>query len=336
MKAYQIRGQFGLDHLEIVDLPDPVPGAGEVLVRLRAVSLNYRDLLMLKGDYNPKQKLPLIPCSDGAGEVVATGAGVSSVKVGDRVTSVFAPGWSAGEPTRAKVATTLGGPVDGVLTELRALPEAAVAQMPAHLGFAAASTLPCAALTAWHALVTEGQVKPGDTVLLQGTGGVSIFALQICGLLGARAIITSSDDTKLARARELGAAHCINRATTPDWHKEARALTGGLGVDHVVEVGGAGTFERSLQAVRMGGRISAIGVLSGNAGPVNLIPILMQSIRVQGILVGSREDMVAMNRAIETAKLAPVVDRVFDYGAAREAFVHMADGRHFGKIVVRV
>ncbi len=336
MKAYQIRGQFGLDHLELVDLPDPAPAAGEVLVRLRAVSLNYRDLLMVKGAYNPRQKLPLIPCSDGAGEVVAAGAGVSTVKVGDRVTSVFAPGWSDGEPTRAKVATTLGGPVDGMLTELRALPEAAVAPMPAHLGFEAAATLPCAAVTAWRALVTEGQVKPGDTVLLLGTGGVSIFALQICRLIGARVIITSSDDTKLARARELGAAHGINRTTTPDWHKEARALTGGVGVDHIVEVGGAGTFERSLQAARVGGRVSAIGVLSGTAGPVNLIPIVMQNVRVQGILVGSRTDLVTMNRAFELAKLVPVVDRVFDYGAAREAFGHMADGKHLGKIVVRV
>jgi len=336
MKAYQIRGQFGLDHLEAVDLPDPTPTAGEVLVRVRAVSLNYRDLLMVNGQYNPRQKLPLIPCSDGAGEVVAVGAGVVGTKVGDRVTSVFAPGWQAGEPSRAKLSTTLGGPVDGLLTELRALPEHAVAPVPAHLSFDEASTLPCAALTAWRSLVTEGQLKPGDTVLLQGTGGVSIFALQIARLIGARVIITSSEDAKLARARELGAAHGINRKTSPDWHKEARALTGGLGVDHVVEVGGADTFERSLQAVRMGGRVSAIGVLGGNSGPINLIPLLMQSIRVQGILVGSREELLEMNRAFELAKLKPVVDRVFELDQVREAFAHMAGGKHFGKIVIRV
>jgi NADPH:quinone reductase-like Zn-dependent oxidoreductase len=336
MRAYQVRGQFGLDHLDLVDLPDPAPATGEVLVRVRAVSLNYRDLLVVKGAYNPRQRLPLVPCSDGAGEVVATGAGVSTVKVGDRVTSVFAPGWSAGDPTRARLATTLGGPVDGVLAELRALPEAALAPMPAHLGFEAASTLPCAALTAWRALVTLGRLKPGDTVLLQGTGGVSIFALQICRMLGARTIVTSSQDSKLARAVELGAAHGINRVTTPEWHKEARALTDGVGVDHVVEVGGAESFERSLLAVRMGGCVSAIGVLGGTAGPVNLIPILMQSVRVQGILVGSRDELLAMNRAFELARIEPVVDRVFDLGAARGAFAHMADGKHFGKIVVRL
>ncbi len=336
MRAYQIRDQFGLEHLVASEQPDPRPGPGEVLVRVRAAALNARDLRMVQGLYNPRQKLPLIPCSDGAGEVVAVGAEVRGTTIGDRVMSVFAPGWASGEPTRAKLATTLGGPVDGLLTELRALPEAAVAPIPGHLSFEQACTLPCAAVTAWRALITEGQLHPGETVLIQGTGGVSVFALQIAKLVGARVILTSSQDEKLARARALGADHLINYRTTPEWQKEARALTGGVGVDHVVEVGGAGTFERSLQAVRMGGRVSAIGVLSGTSGPVSLLPILMHSVRVQGVLVGTREDLLAMGRAFELAKLIPVVDQVFPYEAAQAAFQHLAEGKHFGKVVVRV
>jgi NADPH:quinone reductase-like Zn-dependent oxidoreductase len=336
MKAYRIQGQFGLAHLQIEELPDPRPAPNEVLVRVKAVSLNARDLMMVQGDYNPRQMLPLIPCSDGAGAVVEVGAGVRDVKVGDRVTSVFAPGWQSGEPTRQKLATTLGGPVDGMLTELRALPEEAVLPAPGHLSFEEAATLPCAALTAWRALVTEGRLKAGDSVLLQGTGGVSTFGLQIARLFGARVIATSRSAEKLVRALELGAAHGINSLATPDWHKEARALTGKVGVDHVIDVGGAGTLERSLMAVRMGGQISVIGVLGGKQGPIDLIPILMQNVRLQGVLVGTREEFSAMNRAFELNGLRPVVDRVFDYGEARAAFEHLASGKHFGKVVIRI
>lgn len=336
MKAYQIKGSFGLQHLALVELPDPVAAAGEVLVRVRAASINHRDLLMIKGLYNPRQKLPLIPCSDGAGEVVAIGTGVSAVKVGDRVCSVFAPGWASGEPTRSKVSTTLGGPVDGMLTELRSLPEAAVLPLPAHLSFEEGATLPCAGVTAWRALVTEGQVMPGETVLVQGTGGVSLFALQIAKLLGARVIVTSSSDEKLARARALGAALCVNYVTQPEWHKEAKDFTAGVGVDHVVDVGGASTLERSLKAVRMGGHISVIGVLGGNAGPINLIPILMQHVRMQGVLVGSREDQQGLSRSFASQGTKPILDRVFDFGDAVPAFEHMASGKHFGKIVVKI
>jgi NADPH:quinone reductase-like Zn-dependent oxidoreductase len=336
MKAYRIEKQFGIDHLEPVELPDPQPGPGDVLVRVKAVSLNARDLRMVLGEYNPRQKLPLIPCSDGAGEVIAVGAAVRDLKPGDRVTSVFASGWLSGDPTRQKLASTLGGPVDGMLTELRALPEGALLRVPTHLSFEEAATLPCAAVTAWRALVTEGHVKAGDTVLVQGTGGVAIFGLQIARLLGARVIAISSSDQKLVRARELGAAHGINYRTTPDWHKEAKALTDRVGVDHILDVGGASTLERSLMAVRMGGQISVIGVLGGAQGPINLIPILMQNVRLQGVLVGTRDDFEAMNRAFELHQLRPVVDRVFEYGEARAAFDHLASGSHFGKVVVRI
>jgi len=336
MKAHRIVGQFGLDHLDLVELPDPRPGPNEVLVRVRAVALNARDLSMIKGEYNPRQGLPLIPCSDGAGEVVEVGTAVREIKPGDRVTSVFAPGWQAGEPTRTKLATTLGGPVDGMLTELRALPEEAVHPSPSHLSFEEAATLPCAALTAWRALISEGRLKAGDTVLVQGTGGVALFGLQIARLLGARVIVISSSDEKLLRARELGAAHGINYRTVPDWHKEAKALTNKIGIDHILDVGGAGTLDRSLLAVRMGGQISVIGVLGGKEGTLNLIPILMQNVRLQGVLVGSREEHAAMSRAFESNQLRPVIDKVFGFGEARSAFEHLASGKHFGKVVVRV
>ena len=336
MRAFEIRESFGLDHLVLAERPDPRPGFGQVAVRVRAVSLNFRDLLMVEGKYNPKQPLPLIPCSDGAGEVVAVGDGVTRVRTGDRVCGILAQRWIAGEPTREKVRSTLGGPLDGMLAEQVVLDQEGVVTVPPHLSDEEASTLPCAAVTAWSALVTEGEIKAGDTVLVQGTGGVSIFALQIARLLGARVIVTSSQEEKLERARELGASDGINYRDTPDWGAKVKALTGGVGVDHVVEVGGAGTLQQSLQAVRIGGRISLIGVLSGNATQVNLNSILMQKVRVQGILVGHRESFEAMNRAITLSGLRPVIDRVFPFEEAPAAFEHMAAGRHFGKIVVRL
>jgi NADPH:quinone reductase-like Zn-dependent oxidoreductase len=336
MRVVEIRGAFGLDHLVEAERPEPRPGSGQVVVRVRAASLNYRDLLTIEGRYNPKQPLPLIPCSDGAGEVVATGEGVSRVRVGDRVCGTFAQRWIAGEPTRERLRSTLGGPLDGMLAELVALDQEGVVRVPGHLTDEEAATLPCAAVTAWSALVTEGGLAAGDTVLVQGTGGVSLFALQLARLAGARVIATSSSDEKLGRARELGAAEGINYRAVPQWGKRVRELTGGAGADHVIEVGGAGTFQQSLQAVRFGGRISLIGNLAGSSAEVMLTSILMQRIRVQGILVGHRESFEAMNRAIELHRLRPVIDRVFPLAEARQAFEHMAAGGHFGKICIRL
>jgi NADPH:quinone reductase-like Zn-dependent oxidoreductase len=334
MRAYEIRDGIGLDHLTLVERPRPEPGPREVLLRVRAVSLNYRDLLVVKGLYNPKMKLPRVPCSDGAGVVEAVGRGVTRVKAGDRVTGAFMPGWVEGQISEDKARSALGGGVDGVLAEYVVLPEDGVVPVPEHLGDEEAATLPCAAVTAWHALITAGKVKAGDAVLIQGTGGVSLFALQFARLLGARVIGTSSSDAKLDRARALGLADGINYRTTPDWGDRVRQLTG-AGVDHVVEVGGAGTLGQSLRAVRMGGLISLIGVLSGG-GEVNPMPVLMKNVRVQGIYVGSRAMFEAMNRAIALHKLRPVVDRVFPFEQAADALRHMESGAHFGKIVIKV
>ena len=336
MKAFEVQNKWGLESLKLADRPDPSPGHGQVVIKVKAVSLNYRDLLMVKGQYNPKLPLPLIPVSDGAGEVTAIGEGVTRVKVGDRVAGNFSQKWIAGEPTRARLGESLGGPVDGMLAQYRVLSEEGVVKVPDHLTDEEAATLPCAAVTAWNCLVTLGEMTAGDTVLLQGTGGVSIFGLQLAVASGAEVIITSSSDEKLERAKRLGAAHCINYKTTPDWEKRVKELTSGVGVDHIIEVGGADTFGKSLRAVRIGGSIYLIGNLSGNTAEVNLVQILMQNIRVQGVLVGSRETFEAMNRAVSLHKLKPVIDRVFPFEEATKAFEYMASGAHFGKICIRV
>jgi NADPH:quinone reductase-like Zn-dependent oxidoreductase len=336
MKAFEIKGGFGLDALTLVERPDPQPGAGQVLLKMRAWSLNYRDLLIVKGLYNPKLRLPLIPLSDGVGEVVALGDGVSRVKAGERVAGLFMQGWLDGPVTEAKAKTSLGGGgADGLLAEYAVLNQDGVIAVPPHLSDEEAATLPCAALTAWHALVSEGGVKAGDTVLIQGTGGVSLFALQFARLSGARVIATSSSNDKLARVLKLGASDGINYKTTPDWEERVREVTGGLGVDHIVEVGGAGTLGKSLRAVRVGGQIYLIGVLTGG-GQVNPMPILMKNVRVQGIYVGSRAMFEAMNRAIALHQLRPVVDRVFPFAEVREALRYLESGAHFGKIALRM
>jgi NADPH:quinone reductase-like Zn-dependent oxidoreductase len=335
MRAIEIQNKFGLESLTLVERPDPTAGHFQALLKLRAASLNYRDLLTVEGKYNPKLPLPLIPLSDGVGEVVAVGAGVTRVKVGDRVAANFSQKWLGGEPARAKLGASLGGPLDGLLSEFRALHEDGLVHVPSHLSDEEAATLPCAAVTAWNSLINLGDLRAGETVLVQGTGGVSIFALQFAKLSGAQVIITSSSDEKLKRAKSLGADFGVNYSTTPDWDKRAKEITGGLGVDHIIEVGGAGTFPKSLRSIKIGGHIGLIGNLSGNATEVNLVQILMQNLRIQGVLVGSRDTFEAMNRAISLHQLHPVIDRIFSFDEARQAFEYMASGSHFGKICVK-
>lgn len=335
MKSIVIQNALGFDNLAIVDRPEPTPGPGQVVVKMKAWSLNYRDLLMVKGLYNPKLKLPFVPLSDGVGEVVGVGAGVTRVKVGERVAGCFMQRWVAGALTDAAAKSALGGALPGVAEELAVLHEDGVVSVPAHLSHEEAATLPCAALTAWNALVAQGGIKAGDSVLVQGTGGVSLFALQFARLLGARVIATSSSHAKLERVRALGASDGINYKETPAWDEKVRELTGGLGVDHVVEVGGAGTFNQSLKSVRTGGTISLIGVLAGK-GDVNLMPVLMKGVRVQGIFVGNREMFEAMNRAIALHQMKPIIDRVFEFKDIQAALRHLESGAHFGKVCVRV
>ncbi len=333
MKVFEIRDGFGLDALAPGERPVPVPGVGQVLVKMKAVSVNYRDLLVVKGLYNPRLVLPLIPFSDGAGEVVAVGPDVTRVKTGDRVAGIFMQGWLAGELTEAMAGTALGGAIDGVLAEYAVLREEGVVPLPEHLSWEEGATLPCAAVTAWHAVVEQG-VRPGDTILTLGTGGVSLFALQFARMAGARVLATSRSDGKLEQALQLGASEGINATTIPEWDKEARQFTGGRGVDLVVEVGGAGTLSRSLRAVRSGGSISLIGVLTGTTGEANPLPAVMKGIRIQGIFVGSREMFERMNRAITLHGLHPVVDRIFPFAEVRDALRYMESGAHFGKIVI--
>ena len=335
MRVWEIQGDFGLENLAIAERPEPEPGPGEVVVGVRACSLNYRDLQVVRGLYDPKMPLPRVPFSDGAGEVVAVGEGVTRFERGDRVCGIFMQGWISGDITPSSAATALGGAIDGMLSEKVVLSEEGLVRIPDHLSFEEASTLPCAAVTAWNGLVEGGGLKAGDTVLVQGTGGVSLFALQFAGMFGARVIATSSSDEKLERALSLGAFDGINYKKVPEWDERALELTGGRGLDHVVEVGGPDTLDASLSAVRMGGGIYMIGVLTGIRGEVNTALILRKSVRVQGIYVGSRAMFEAMNRAISSNAMRPVIDRTFPFEEAPDALRHMESAAHFGKIVVR-
>lgn len=336
MRTYTLSESFGLENLRVSER-DPIrPGPGQVLLRIKAVSLNYRDLLMITGNYDPRQTLPLVPCSDAAGEVVEVGEDVSRVAVGDRVMPIFAQRWISGGPTPERLRSTLGGPLDGTLAEYMVLSEQSIVRTPDYLSDAEAATLPCAALTAWTALVVEGQVKPGDSVLIQGSGGVAIFALQVAKLLGARVIATSSSNTKLERLRALGADAALNYKEQPRWGSKARQWSGGEGVDYVVEVGGADTLRESLRAVRIGGQIGLIGVLSGRKAPLDIAPILMRYVRLQGVLVGNRDSFEQLNRAISEAELRPVIDRRFSFDEVVPALQHLQAGKHFGKVVVEL
>lgn len=333
MKALVIQNGFGLENLAVVEHPDPTPGPNQVLVRVRAGSLNYRDLLIARGQYNPKLKMPRVLGSDAAGEVAAVGPGVTKFKPGDRVANCFMQHWVSGPISEAVAKSTLGSDRDGVFSELAVFEESGLLPVPGDLSFEEAATLPCAAVTAWDAL-TGGGCGPGKTVLLQGTGGVSIFALQLAKALGARVLITSGHDDKLARALSMGADAGTNYKTNPDWDKWAREQTG-AGVDIVVEVGGAGTLERSAKAARYGGYIALIGVLAGG-GSFNPMLVLMKSLCVQGIFVGSRAMFEDMNRLIVGKRIKPVIDRVFPFAEAVAAFRHLESGNHFGKVVLKM
>jgi NADPH:quinone reductase-like Zn-dependent oxidoreductase len=335
LRAWRFTSGFGAENLTIVELPDPSPGPGQAVVRVRACSINYRDLAVMRGAYGSNVKTPLIPLSDGAGEVTAVGPGVTRVKPGDRVAAAFMQEWVEGPVDDAKANSAMGGSIDGMMAEQVCLNAEGLVHFPEHLSFEEAAALPCAAVTAWHALFRSGNLKPGESVLVQGTGGVSLFALQFAKMAGARVIATSSSDAKLQRLRLMGVADVINYKTTPEWDKPVRSFTKGIGADHVVEVGGAGTLPISSKAVRRGGHIALIGVLAGR-GDFDPRLMMIKGVRLQGIYVGSREMFEEMNGAISLAGMRPVIDRVFEFGELHEALQHMESGLHFGKICLRI
>ncbi|WNG45166.1 NAD(P)-dependent alcohol dehydrogenase [Archangium minus] len=337
MKAYELQKTSGIDAWVKVERPEPKPGPGQALVRIRAVSLNYRDLLLAEGRYLGPPSRPIIPVSDGAGEVVAVGAGVTRVKPGDRVAPTFFQTWTSGEPTADLRNKALGaGNTDGVLAEYVVLDAEGLVHLPEHFSFEDGATLPCAAVTAWNALVPQGRLQAGQTVLAQGTGGVSIFALQLARLLGARVIITSSQDEKLERARALGAEGTVNYKKNPDWEEKVLELTGGKGVDHVIEVGGEQTLPKSIRASRSGGHIALIGLLSGSFGKPDPSEAEPKKLQIENIFVGSRVMFEDMNRLILQHRMKPVIDRTFPFEEAREALRYLKEGAHFGKVVIKV
>ncbi|MGD2012516.1 MAG: NAD(P)-dependent alcohol dehydrogenase [Desulfobacterales bacterium] len=336
MKVFQIQDDWSIDNLILTERPQPEPDPGQVLLKMKAASLNYRDLLVPQRGYGKLTgTLPLIPVSDGVGEVIAIGEGVGRVAVGDRVCPLMIQSWISGPPTMERLISTLGGPLDGVMTEYMVLSEQGVVKASEHLSDEEAAALPCAALTAWSAVVTDGQVKAGDRVLVQGTGGVSLFALQFAKLLGAHVMVTSSSDEKLQRAVNLGADEGLNYVSTPEWGKEVRRMAGADGVDLIIEVGGQKTLPQSLRAIRAGGTISLIGVLSGLNMDVSLGLIVIRKLRLQGITVGNRDGMEAMMRAISQHAIKPVIDRTFAFEELRQALDYLARGLHFGKVCIR-
>jgi NADPH:quinone reductase-like Zn-dependent oxidoreductase len=332
MKIWQVAHEWSIERMEMVERPDPVPGPGQVTVRIRAASLNFRDLLTVQGK-GGVTKLPLIPCSDGAGEVTAIGEGVTRIAVGDRVCPMFFQSWFDGGPSAGNRRLALGGSRPGVLQESMLLDAEGVSRIPDHLSFAEAATLPCAGLTAWRALFDEARIRSGDTVLVQGTGGVSIFALQFAKLAGASVVVTSSSDEKLERAKTLGADHTINYRAVSGWGKAAADWAGG-GIDHIVEVGGKDTFQQSIEAAKVGGNILVIGILSGASQEIGIPGIFSKNLHITGLSVGSRHMFESMATAISRNRLRPVVDRRFDFDAVPEALRLMQSGGHFGKIVV--
>jgi NADPH:quinone reductase-like Zn-dependent oxidoreductase len=337
MRAYQLpKGGAGIEALVIIERPHPKAAYRQILVKVKACSLNFRDLAIARGSYRMPVRENIIPLSDGAGEVAEIGPGVTKFKVGDRVAGNFFQRWNGGEPAADVHKSALGGGIDGMLADYAVLEEDGAVKIPPHLSLEEGATLPCAAVTVWNAIMEHAKLKAGDTLLLQGTGGVSIFGLQFARGMGVRAIITSSSDEKLKRAEALGAALGVNYKTSPDWEKAAMEFTGGIGVDHVVEVGGAATLSRSFGAIRVGGKVTLIGGLSGGATELNPGLIFARRANVQGISVGSTQMFEAMNRAIEFNAIKPVIDKVFAFNDAQAAYRHMAAGAHFGKIVIAV
>jgi NADPH:quinone reductase-like Zn-dependent oxidoreductase len=339
MKTIEVHNSFGIDSLQVVDRPQPHPGPKQVLVRIDSVSLNYRDLLVVNGVFFPDQSFPFIPTSDASGEVVAVGEDVTRFKKGDRVTSHFIQDWEKGPFEQnylgdTYLANSLGVPGPGVLAEYISLPERAFVHTPEYLTDVEASTLPIAALTAWQALTLKPLLK-GQTLLVQGTGGVSIFALQFAKLFGARAIVLSSSDDKLARAKKLGADATINYRQTPTWWKEVRDLCGGRGVDHVVDVGGPGTLDQSIKALKGGGFIAVVGLLSGFETTIDQLTFIVRNARVESLTVGNRESFEKMNEFLVINELHPIVDAVFPWSEASRAFRALEAGQQFGKIVLR-
>jgi alcohol dehydrogenase len=336
VRAYRFDTLDGLEGLRLREEPDPAPQRGEVLVRVGAVALNFRDLAMVRGRY-PRPCFPgLIPTSDAAGEVVAVGEGVRAFKPGDRVMGAFHPRWFGGEMPSTIQADSYGAESDGWLTELKAVSQEAVVPIPAGLSYEAAATLPCAGVTAWTALTGPTPIRAGRSVLVQGTGGVSIFALQIARAVGAAVVATTSSDAKTDRLRALGADHVVNYAAEPEWGRAVRKLTGGRGVDRVVEVGGPGTIGQSLRAVALGGEIASIGFLSTDNPGIDFFQLKSSGASFRNITVGDRNALIEFARLVEMTGLAPVIDRVFPFEDAREAFAHLEAGRHFGKVVIRV
>ena len=336
MKVFQVEDAWTMANLRLAERPEPQAGPGQVRLRMTTAALNYRDLVVPKRGYGARMKaLPLIILSDGVGVIDQVGAGVTAFQVGDRACPLFFQTWQSGPPNGRRLALSLGSEIDGTAAELMVLAETGIMPAPAHLNDLEAATLPTAGVTAWRALVTEGGVQPGETVLVQGTGGVSLFALQFAKLLGATVIVTSSSDAKLARARELGADAVINYRTTPDWGRRAREIAGGDGLDHIIEVGGQGTLPQSLRAIRPGGTISLIGVLSGGTLDANLGLVVTRHVRLQGITVGSADDFAAMARAMASGNLRPVLDRVWSFEELPAALDYLGTGQHFGKVCIQ-
>lgn len=334
MKAFELHPEEGFDALKLVDRPRPSIGPGDVRVRVRAVSLNYRDLMVARG--SKKRERRIVPASDGAGEVIEIGGGVQRLAIGDRVAAAFFPTWLDGALAEEHHANALGGSLDGMLAEEVVLPERAWVKIPSRYSFEQASTLPCAGVTAWHALFAAATVRPGETVLVQGGGGVSTFALQLARSAGARVVATSSSPDKRARLAQMGAATTIDYTSDAKWGDTARTAAGNGGIDLVVEVGGAGTFDQSIASLRYGGRMSLLGILAGTQGPINTYAIFHKNICIRGVYVGSVAMFERLVRVLEHSNIVPVIDRVFAFDETRAAYEHLASGAHFGKVVIRV